>query len=375
VRFALASERDDAAIRQLLRASPMRGDISLSFEREPGYFLGCGVAGAEDRTIVAFEHGRLVCMGRCSVRTRFLNGQPCRVGYLGELRLDASVQGRFDILRRGYQFFREVYGHNPPAAWFTSIASDNQRSIRFLERNLAGLPRYEFLDEFVTLLLPVPKREVAASRLGHIAAGSLEERGLKLASADEVKSASLVSLLNLCGEQRQFPVVWTAEHLLELRRFGLPLADVQSVLDGVRPVACAAIWDQRSFRQTIIQGYSRKLSVARPVINLAATALGVAGLPAVGSIFAHAFLSPVAIAPGREESLFPLVECSLALARPRNLDYLTLGCTVGDPILVRLRKRFRCREYRSRLYRVAWPGEKESVVFDGRPLAPEVGLL
>ena len=115
--------------------------------------------------MVAFEEDRLVCMGRSSVRTRFLNGRPQRVGYLGELRLDASAQGRFDILRRGYQFFRELHEEDPPAAWFTSIASDNHRSIRFLERNLRGMPHYGCLGEFVTLLVAVPQRASAASRL------------------------------------------------------------------------------------------------------------------------------------------------------------------------------------------------------------------
>ena len=49
VRYALATPDDDAAIRRLLRDNPMRGAISLSFEREPNYFHGTQIAGAEDR--------------------------------------------------------------------------------------------------------------------------------------------------------------------------------------------------------------------------------------------------------------------------------------------------------------------------------------
>src|SRR2546428_10079194 len=100
------SERDDAAIRRLLRANPMRGKVSLTFEREPDYFQSSGIADAEDQTIVAFDGEKLVCMGRASVRRLYLNGHPRRVGYLSELRLDHSAQGRSGILQRGYQFFR-----------------------------------------------------------------------------------------------------------------------------------------------------------------------------------------------------------------------------------------------------------------------------
>jgi len=97
VRFRLAELSDDHAIRELLRTNPTPGAISLSFEREPNFFSTMGLAGADDQTILAFDLDRLVCMGRCSVRRRYLNGVPKRVGYLADLRLDKSAEGRFDM--------------------------------------------------------------------------------------------------------------------------------------------------------------------------------------------------------------------------------------------------------------------------------------
>src|SRR5256885_429240 len=107
-RFALAREEDDAGIRRLLRENPMQGAISLSFEREPNYFKGSSIPGTEDLTMLAFEEDNIVCMGRCCIRERFLNGRPRRVGYLSELRLDRPLHGRADLIRRGYQFFEEI---------------------------------------------------------------------------------------------------------------------------------------------------------------------------------------------------------------------------------------------------------------------------
>ena len=108
VRFAIAQKEDDESIRRLLRTNPMGGSVQVSFDREPDYFRGDGMAGSKDRTIVAYEDGRVVCMGKMSIRPRFINGRAARVGYLGELRLDTSARGRFDILRRGYRFFRQL---------------------------------------------------------------------------------------------------------------------------------------------------------------------------------------------------------------------------------------------------------------------------
>src|SRR5262249_31753260 len=107
--FALADQTDEADLRRLLRQTPMSGRIQISIEREPDYFAE--EKGLTDsprhrcRNIVAREAGRLLCAGSCAVGPRYLNGEPRPVGYLGGLRLDAAAAGRFDILRRGYEFF------------------------------------------------------------------------------------------------------------------------------------------------------------------------------------------------------------------------------------------------------------------------------
>ena len=103
LRFALAAEADDAEIRRLFRENPMAGRISLSFEHEPNWFSDARLPEQTKQTIVAREAGRVVCVGFCSIRRRFVNGAPRRVGYLGGLRLCSRQAGRFDILRRGYE--------------------------------------------------------------------------------------------------------------------------------------------------------------------------------------------------------------------------------------------------------------------------------
>jgi hypothetical protein len=375
IRFAPATEGDDAAIRRLLRANPTRGKVSLTFEREPAYFQSSGIADAEDQTIVAFDGEKLVCMGRATVRRLYLNGHPQRVGYLSELRLDHSAQGRSGILRRGYQFFRTLRHSTPPAFWYTSIAADNHRSIRFLEANLRGMPRYQFLSEFITLLIGVPRRAHAAQRLAATAAHQLEAKGLRCEVGGEQRLPELVRVLNQRGEGFQFAAEWTADRIRGLERHGLPLSEWLLVRHGRQAVAASALWDQRSFRQTVIRGYDRALAVARPAIRLLSAMTGFAGLPAVGSSLAHAFLSPLAVETQCRESLACLVAIHLARAQERGLEFLTLGLTADDETTRRLRRHFRCREYRSRLYRVSWPGDGDDLQLDRRPVLPEVALL
>src|SRR5438046_2897702 len=113
IQFAVVDRGDDPEIRRLLRENPIPGQISISLEREPDYFTDADLPGDMKQTIIARENGRVACLGHCTIRQRFINGTPHRVGYLGGLRLDSGQAGRFDILRRGYEFFRVLQTDAP----------------------------------------------------------------------------------------------------------------------------------------------------------------------------------------------------------------------------------------------------------------------
>lgn len=361
-RFAVATPADDPAIRRLLRDHPMAGSIRLTFEREPDYFRGAGLAGAADQTIVAFSNGRLVCMGRCSQRNCWVNGRITRVGYLAELRLDAAMRGQFAYVRGGYRFFHELQRSSPAELYFTSIAADNHRARRFLEKGARGMPEYRFLGELVTLLVAVPRRP-------HVPR-------LHLETATRDRLPEMLRVLNDSGQRHQLAPVWTRESVHALESHGLPLERFLLARDGGELMACGALWDQRSFRQTVIRGYAPTLAAFRPLVNLAARCLGTASLPRVGSPLAHAFLAPLGFSGGAGDVLPDFVAASLPWARKLGVDFLTLALPANDPRLTALRRRFSIRVYQSCLYGVDWPGGKSLTVgTEGEIFLPDVSLL
>jgi hypothetical protein len=360
VEFAVATHADDADIRRLLRENAMSGQISLSLEREPDYFTDANLPGETKQTIIARERGRTVCAGSCTIRRRFVNGEPCRVGYLGGLRLDASAAGRFDIVRRGYEFFHELQTSKGADYYFTSIAADNQRARRLLERGLPGMPRYEFLADFVTVLLPT-RRPASIS-------GTTAEQ--------TPNTEALVSFINSCNQNYQLAPCWSARDLHSLGPLGLESRDFCVVQANSRLSAAAALWDQRRFKQTVVRGYAPSLKLARPLINLLARVSGGIRLPAIGQRLASAFVSHLAIAPNKDESLKCLIAKLRSMAARRGIELLILGFATDDPRLAALRRQFRFREYYSRLYVVRWRdcgGSAEEL--DNKILAPEVTLL
>ena len=369
VKFDVARQTDDSEIRSLLRENPIPGRISISLERDPDYFADADLPGEAKQTIVARDGGRMVSVGCCAFRLRFVNGRSLRVGYLGSLRLDARYGGRFDILRRGYEFFHQLQADAPADFYFTSIAADNQRARQFLERGVHGIPLYEFVGEFVTLLVPT----CHSSRAKNARASKWKiDRGSS-ASADINK---LVGLLNEHNNACQFAPCWSAAELNSLQPLGLEASDFCIVSNGERMAACGALWDQRSFRQTVIRQYAPSLAFVRPVFNAFARIVDQPRLPAVGETLANAFASHVATRTDEASVLIGLVEQLRSIANQRGIELLTLGFAVNNPRLATVRHNFRHREYRSRLYVVRWPDIGGAArELDDRFLAPEVALL
>jgi hypothetical protein len=347
--FRVATREDDAEIRRLLRESPMAGRISLSLEREPNFFAD----GSEtSTTILARAGGRVVCVGSCAIRLRYVNGRPRTVGYLGGLRLDGQFAGRFDILRRGYSFFRQLQQQAPADFYFTSIAADNERARIFLERGVPGMPRYDFIGDFATLVIPT----LSCGR----SQGST--RNIDLPDSRN----GLLGFLNECNSAYQFAPCWSPEEL--------HLSDFCVLRTREQIEACGALWDQRKFKQVVVRGYSKSLAANRPLFNILSKLMRQPRLPRIGEVLSIAFAS--CLACKSEGTLLGLIQQLANSAYQRGIELLTLGFAANDPRLAIVRRNFRCREYRSRIYVVHWAGIGGTARdLDKRVLAPEIALL
>jgi hypothetical protein len=356
VQFAVAEQKHDAEIRRLLRDNPTRGNISLSFTREPHYFADAHGHFGDKQTIVATRGDKVICVGSCLTRTCFVNGQPKKVGYLGGLRLDASVSGEFNTLRRGYEFFRELQSEAPADLYFTSIASDNVRARHFLEAGISGMPKYEFIGEYITLVIPTNRVPPPKPK-----------------SVSVPNSSEFLNFVNEHNSQLQFAPFWIERELAALKDLGMD-SDAYVIRDANNVEACAKLWDQRSFKQTVIHDYSRSLTVARPFINAFSPLLRQPRLPAGGTILSEAYISCVAW--NDPKSLLAIVSDSSALAAQKRFQFIVLGMAANNLSLGLLIRKLNCRQYRSRIYVVCWPdcgGAADEL--DQRPIGPEVALL
>ncbi|HYU34744.1 MAG TPA: hypothetical protein VEW48_21555 [Thermoanaerobaculia bacterium] len=362
----LATPADDPEIRRLLRDNPMDGEIRVSLEREPNAFLAAAVEGEPHHTVVAREPGtgRIVGMGTRAVWNAFVNGEPRRVGYLSQLRVDRTVRGRRRLLAAGYAALRELRGADEAPFDITSIIADNETARRLLAAGIPGLPSYRELSGFVTLVLPTLRRRRTLS-------------SVRIEPGLPGRMSEVADCLARNRRRYQAAPFFTAEELFSPERSrGLAPQDFRLALVDSRVVGCLALWDQGEFKQVVVRGYAPRLARWRPWINRLSWVLGTPRLPDPGEPLPHASISHVAVDEDDPEIFRALVESAHAEACARRYAYVVTGFAAGHPWLPWLERRFRPRRYTSMLYTVDW-GEGAAAVeaLDGRLPHVEAALL
>ncbi len=365
VRFALADRSHDAGIRRLLRESTMEGDIELSMRCEPSYFAAMAELGGETHTIVALCGEEIVCVGSINIRDRYFNGRSARTGYLGHLRLARTHFGRYDILRRGYKYFRELWPQFAMDVCFTSVAADNIRAQRFLESDVRTMPAYRPVGELLTLLVRIGRFQMRPD------ATRKHETRFKLAEGD-VEVDAIMECLCEAQHKFQWAPCWS-KHEIE-QRFQSGTSAHLIAGDG-SVVGFASLWDQRPFKQAVVAGYSRRLSLFRPLHNLFSATVGIGvRLPRPGTVLANAFVTPLITPSGDPNTTSILINGLMNAAQSLGIGSLAIGLDARDPRAGQIIRDFRPHVYRTRLYTVGWSNKIHDAP-DGRLMYPEIALL
>jgi hypothetical protein len=374
--FSVAGPADEAELRALLRATPMAGAVRLRFEREPDYFAGGNDDGAGDTTIIARQAGRVVCLGRCSRRTVYVNGIRRESGYLGELRLLPNTPRGLAVLQAGYAFFDRLEAARADGAagfYFTSVATTNRRARAVLAGGRLGLPEYQPLAELVTVAWPVSTgRTWGEGRLVAAVAGIGTVAGLETVDAGE-----LTEFLDQQARRYALAMPWTAASWPTLRRQGLGPEHFCVVRRAGRIVAAAGIWDQSGWRQTVVDGYVGVTARIRPLINGLAWLAGRPGLPAAGARLKQASVHPLAVvADANAAEVGALLHALEKRAAALGVEWLVASLAAEDPLRAVLQRRRGAREYLTQLYAVNLPGSVGMALdLDGQPVRPEAGRL
>lgn len=352
----MATAADDEEIRGLLRAVPMQGALQIGFSREPSYFACPAPAGIGERILLARRDGRLISVGAWSVREAWWRGEPICVGYLQGLRMAEGTAGSMKVLREGYAELARQVAEIPAAGWFTSVDADNVRARRIFESRASGLPRYRRIADYLTRVVPVPRRGAV---VGESQVESQEE---------------LTEFMQREGSRHDLALTWDQARWCGLERSGFTLDDICVIRRDGRIVAAAGVWDQSEWKQVVVHGYPRWVRLMRPMIGVGAACLGWPCLPPEGGRVPLASVFPFAVTEGCEGVIPELWRGLEAKARARGIGWLALGLDATDPVWQRMRRTG--VSYRTILYSVGGGGFPDRWLESGeRILRPECATL
>jgi hypothetical protein len=341
----------------------MPGAVAVRFAREPDYFLGTTIMGDPCDVVVARDRatGALAGCACRAERTRFVNGAPERVGYLGQVRVAEGHRGAAGLLARGARLLR---ARTPPGQLaFGVFARDNPRAIGALvgARPPAGLRAARLGGLTTCAVLLRPRRPVRAP-------------GAVVRPASAAQLPDVIAFLRAEGARRQLFPAYALEDLAggaALR--GLAPEDVQVAWRGGRILGTLAVWDQSGFKQDVVAGYGPPLRRWRPLVDAAARLVGARALTPPGATIPLAFAALVRVADDDPDVFRALLAAGAEAARARGKAFLMVGLADADPLLP-VAKRFWHVPYRSELYALAW-GEDPAARLDGRVPQIEIATL
>lgn len=352
---------EDAAIRDLLRRSPMGRRVAVTLEREPSWERSHAVEGPRGTTFVArASDGRVLGVGHRAVRLRWWNGKPRWIGYLSSLRRDASIAGRVRLLVDGFAALDEARLADETTFDLTTIVSDNSAARRLLERGVRGLPRYQPLGSIAT---------VTCGRLRGALPSNV--RRATLADVDPI-----VDLLSTWGERHNGAPFWTRDELATLldRTDAAPIDAFLLLHEGRSLVACCAVWDQRPVRQVRLHAYAPPLNWLVRAERPFAWLRGRSALPRPGDVIPLVTCSHLALT-GDNATARDRFDTLLAAARrsmPSDARWLMLSLPCESPLQPVVERHRSGERLLTELYAV---GDSVVGAADGRPLHVEGALL
>lgn len=332
----------------LLAANPVAGNLSLTYEREPNYFWGCGVMGHFDQIIIAWQpsSGALAGVMSRSVRPMFVNGQFEPVGYLSQLRVDRRFQGLW-LVPQGMRYLRQLHADGRTRGYIATIIEGGRQATGIL----VNRPRRNYLNfqpvcRLWTLALILRRAKAIPTSIIRVERGSA------------VVLPEIIAFLQRYGPAKQFFPAYTiadfsgSPQTRDFRVEDFLLARRNGKLAGVM-----GLWDQFGFKQTVVQSYSGTMGRLRPLTNLGLRLLGGAPLPAPGQLLRYAFAAFICVADNDPAVFDLLLRQTYNLAGERGFAHLMVGLTEPDPLLT-VARHYLHVPYKSRLYSVSWPEEQ-----------------
>lgn len=316
-----ATAADNEQLIGLAAACPMVGDVSLRIDRGPDFFALSRLEGARWKVgVVERDTGIVGCVA-ISERLSYVNGRESRTGYASDLKVHPAHRDTRIADELSKYAERESADLPSAAPVLITVLAGN----RSMERRLAGprgVPALRRLGTIRTHSLPILWRRPVSGSIDISSAGwrDLEE---------------MASLWRQVAPLRQLAPVFTVDSMAEWID-STPGLDISSYrLARSRSgelLGFFAAWDQRTFKQLNVVGYSRRMQAARSIFNLVAPVVGGARMPGTGHALNCVTVAHICVPGERPEVLRALLASTHNELRRTGISFINIGLDTRDPL-------------------------------------------
>ncbi len=350
--FRVATESDNDALLELVRLCPMAGPIEIGAERGPRFFALNELQGDPWFVAVVLDDaGEVVGCAASAVREVYVNGDPVRAAYLGDLRIAPRARGKRILPRLGAFLLEQITPSGAELAYTTIIEGN---------RAAESVPARSEVARYI----PVGRIRVAA-----LTSAPRAPRDVAVDTATAADVPEIAGLLDACARRHQFGRSWSREGLgrsIE-RTPGLGVDRFLVVRSHGHIVAALAAWDQRALQQRLVLGYHGAMAAFRVVADLRALALGRRRLPRPGEAFRELHITHIAVADDDPRAFAALLAEAWRRADGR-FHLMSFGLAEAHPLLAAL-DHVRHGRFDTMLYAIPGPGTAwERASFGGTPV-------
>lgn len=280
---------------------PMAGNISLSMGRNPDYFINAGIQNQEIELFVCRQKARVIGIFSVGKRTVFYNGKPKLIRYFSDLRIHPDFQKSLLLIKMTRFLKSDIIDKNEFV--YTIIFSENKVMTDMIAKvDLAGIDNEPLLQR-----ASLPKYSLCGSYCSHMI--SLKSRrntkksNLLIRRAKKIDIEAMQFFFNREAHKKQWYPSYDFSLLQDNYYHDLTISDFYLAFKEGEIVGVTGVWDQREFKQTVVNSYTRSLKLVRPFINIMAKITKGFHLPETGEILNY-FTVHTILTKGNNQEIF-----------------------------------------------------------------------
>ncbi|PTL83346.1 GNAT family N-acetyltransferase [Vitiosangium sp. GDMCC 1.1324] len=321
-----ATREDNPRLLELFGAVPMQGELVLATQRSPDFFSLYDMQRGDAELWVHEVENGLDGMGAILVRDGWLEGRPCRVGYLGDLRTRFSARRSRGLARFYGPVLEETAKRLGVDVFLTSVMATNAAALQALvkrKKKREAQPHYAQLRRFSAVSVHFTRRRRPKPGRFHV----------RRATPGDVPA--MAAMLDADHRARPFGYRYDQgelQHRLE-RWPGLSVGESYLAFDGGGElVGCTSVWDPDAVKRYRVMAYRGSMRWVKWGYDAMATVLRAPRLPDPGNDFRYFYLCNTSIAGEDPAILRALVEQVYADQHGKGYHFFSLYLDESDPL-------------------------------------------